>query len=85
MMSNLLPGTVTAIIRAGHTVEVTIDYKDKAKEKGDIDHSFRLQEKPDGTYSGEIGIMRTGLDTGARLVLMIDGKPFTTVEKIPRV
>ena len=68
-------------IGTGHTVEVAIDYKDKAKEKGDIDHSFRLQEKPDGTYSGEIGILRTGLEAGARLVLMIDGKPFTTWRK----
>ncbi|HLP48273.1 MAG TPA: choice-of-anchor X domain-containing protein, partial [Candidatus Kapabacteria bacterium] len=70
-------------IGTGHTVEVAIDYKDKVKLKADIDHSFQLQENPDGTYSGEIGILRTGLETGARLVLMIDGKPFTEIKKIP--
>ncbi|HLP60334.1 MAG TPA: vWA domain-containing protein [Candidatus Deferrimicrobium sp.] len=70
-------------IGTGHTVEVAIDYKDKVKLKADIDHSFQLQENPDGTYSGEIGILRTGLEAGARLVLMIDGKPFTEIKKIP--
>ena len=63
----------------GHTVGVEIVYKDKET----IDQSFALKENPDGAYTGEIGVMRPGLQTGARMVLMIDGKPFTTLEKIP--
>lgn len=63
----------------GHAVDVEILYKDKKTD----DQSFALKENPDGTYTGEIGVMRSGLQTGARLALMIDGKPFTTKEKIP--
>lgn len=66
-------------IGSGHAVDVEIVYKDKES----IDHSFVLKDNQDGTYSGEIGIIRSGLETGARMVLMMDGKPFTAVEKIP--
>ena len=68
-------------IGPGHRVEVEVDDKDKIKEN-DVYDLFLLQEKPDGTYSGEVGIMRSNLES-ARLVIMIDGKLFNVVDKIP--
>lgn len=69
------------VIGPGHSVSIEIDYKDKVEEDNVFD-LFLLQENPDGTYSGEIGIVRNDLES-ARLVIMIDGKPFKAIDKIP--
>ena len=65
-------------IGPGHTVEVNINYK-REESTG----SMKLNDHLDGTYKGEIRILPRGLKTGVQLAFTIDGKPFTTVEKIP--
>jgi hypothetical protein len=68
----------------GHRVDVKIVYnKYKYGYEGDNNHLIPLKDNLDGTYSGEIRISRSGFKTGVRLVFFIDGKTFTTVEKIP--
>lgn len=65
-------------IGPGHTVEVNINYK-REESTG----SIKLNDHLDGTYKGDISISPRGLKTGVQLVFSIDGKLFTTVEKIP--
>ena len=70
----------------GHRVDVKIVYnkhKYDYEYEGDSNHLTRLKDNLDGTYTEEISIPRSGLETGVRLVLFIDGDTFTTVEKIP--
>ncbi|NIM10864.1 MAG: outer membrane beta-barrel protein [Candidatus Aminicenantes bacterium] len=64
----------------GHTVAATVVYADEEHRN----QSFRLEDNLDGTYKGNVKILRSGLDAGARLVFSIDGKPLTVVDKIPR-
>jgi hypothetical protein len=66
----------------GHRVDVKIVYNND-KYKGNGNHLIPLKDNLDGTYTGEIRISRSGFKTGVRLVFFIDGKTFTTVEKIP--
>jgi hypothetical protein len=64
----------------GHTVAAVVVYTNE-------DHRnqfFRLEDGLDGTYKGNVNILRSGLDAGAKLVFSIDGKTLTAVEKIPR-
>jgi hypothetical protein len=66
-------------IEPGYRVEVNIIYKHEKESN----HSIRLKDNLDGTYKGRISISRSGLKTGVRLVFFINGKTFTTVDKIP--
>ncbi len=66
----------------GHRVDVKIVYNND-KYEGNGNHLIPLKDNLDGTYTGEIRISRSGFKTGVRLVFFIDGKTFTTVEKIP--
>lgn len=63
----------------GHTAAVVV-YTDEEHRN----QSFRLEDNLDGTYKGNVKILRSGLDAGARLVFSIDGKTLTIVDKIPR-
>ncbi len=65
----------------GHNVDVKIVYKHKYKKESN--HLIQLKDNLDGTYTGKIRISRSGLKTGVQLVFFIDGKTFSTVEKIP--
>jgi hypothetical protein len=65
-------------IGPGHRVEVTINDK-----KVENPRPIMLKDRLDGTYKGEITISPHDLKTGVQLVFTIDGKPFTTIEKIP--
>jgi Mg-chelatase subunit ChlD len=58
--------------------EVVYDRDDRGNE------SFKLEDLLDGTYRGEIRILRSGLKAGAKLVFSIDGKTFTAVTEIPK-
>jgi len=61
-----------------------VDVKIVNKNNGDSSLSIRLKDNLDGTYRGKIRVSRSHLKTGGQLKFFIDGKPFTTVEKIPR-
>lgn len=65
-------------IGPGHSVEVNIIYK-----KEESHRPIKLNDCLDGTYNGKIRISPHGLKTGVQLIFTIDGKLFTTVEKIP--
>jgi len=44
---------------------------------------YTLDDNIDGTYTGEIRISQADVKAGAKMVIDIDGKPFTSVEKLP--
>lgn len=60
----------------GHQVLATIAYTDGSRQ-------VKLDDNIDGTYTKEIFVSQRELDGDAKLVIEIDGKPFTIIEKLP--
>lgn len=63
----------------GHRVEVNV----VDNNKGNGNSPIRLKDNLDGTYTGEFEITQSEFNAGALFEFIIDGKPFTTVKKIP--
>jgi len=59
-----------------HNVTVTVKYDGAERE-------IQLTDNVDGTYSKELSISQDELKAGAKLVVQIDGKEFTTIDQQP--
>jgi len=68
-----------SLMGPGHTVETKV----VRNGNGNANPPVRLKDNLDGTYTGELDITPSELNAGALLEFTIDGKPFTTVKKIP--
>ena len=51
--------------------------------KGNSNSSVLLKDNLDGTYTGKLSVTQSEYNAGALFEFIIDGKPFTTVKKIP--
>jgi len=51
--------------------------------KGNSSSPVQLRDNLDGTYTGKLSVTQSEFNAGALFEFIIDGKPFTTVKKIP--
>lgn len=65
-------------MRPGHTVQAAVTFDNSGTDP------VKLKDNLDGIYSGNsLVISETDIDKGAKLVISLDGKNFTAIDKLP--